>query len=141
MPTGAMRLRMELFVEDMDRSIAFYHDVLGFGLLRRDEGYASVRRGDVTFGIGPIAKLPDVGGYFTRPRLAKGRGLGVEIVLEVEDIAAEYERVLATGHPVGEPLQDRPWGLTDFRLTDPDGYYLRVTSSEPNPGDWPASTG
>ena len=24
-------------------------------------------------------------------------------------------------------LQDRPWGLRDFRVADPDGYYLRVT--------------
>jgi hypothetical protein len=26
-----------------------------------------------------------------------------------------------------EDLQPRPWGLEDFRLVDPDGYYLRVT--------------
>jgi hypothetical protein len=28
---------------------------------------------------------------------------------------------------ISEPLQLRPWGLYDFRLTDPDGYYLRIT--------------
>lgn len=22
----------------------------------------------------------------------------------------------------------RPWGLKDFRICDPDGYYLRITS-------------
>ena len=27
-----------------------------------------------------------------------------------------------------EDLQDRPWGLTDFRILDPAGYYLRITS-------------
>jgi predicted enzyme related to lactoylglutathione lyase len=128
MPSDAMGLRLELFVEDMDRAIAFYRDVLGFTLLRQEEGYASVQRGGVVLGLGPIAKLPDVGGYFTRPRLARGKGLGVEIVLEVEDVEAEFERVAATGWPVVEPLRERPWGLTDFRLTDPDGYYLRVTT-------------
>jgi predicted enzyme related to lactoylglutathione lyase len=128
LPTDAMRLRMELFVEDLDRAIAFYRDALGFALLRRDNGYASVRRGDVTLGLGPIAKLPDVGGYFTRPRLRANRGLGVEIVLEVADVAAEEARVRAAGYSVVEPLRDRPWGLADFRLTDPDGYYLRITS-------------
>ncbi len=127
MVTGSMRLRMELFVEDMDRAIAFYRDVLGFVQLRRDDGYASIRRGEVVLGIGPIAKLPDVGGYFTRPRLARNRGLGVEIVLEVEDVGAEYERVTAAGWPIVDTLQERPWGLKDFRLADPDGYYLRIT--------------
>lgn len=128
MPTDAMHLRMELFVEDMDRAIAFYRDVLGFTLLRREEGYASIRRGDVTLGIGPIAKLPDVGGYFTRHKLRANRGMGVEIVLEVADVTAAYERVRAFGYPILEPLQDQPWGLVDFRLADPDGYYLRITS-------------
>lgn len=123
-----MRLRMELFVGDMDRSVSFYRDALGFELTRREEGYASIRRGDVVLGIGPIAKLPVEGGYFTQPRLAQDRGLGVEIVLEVEDVVAEHERVVATGWPIVERLQDRPWGLTDFRITDPDGYYLRVTN-------------
>lgn len=127
MGSDAMRLRMELFVEDMDRAIAFYRDVLGFELVRCDEGYASIRRGEVVLGIGPITKLPEEGGYFTQPRLRHHRGLGVEIVLEVEDVAAEEERMLATGWPIETSLQDRPWGLADFRLTDPDGYYLRVT--------------
>lgn len=128
LPTDAMHLRMELFVEDMDRAIAFYRDVLGFALLRRDEGYASIRRGDVLLGLGPIAKLPDVGGHFTRHKLRANRGMGVEIVLEVADVVAEHERVRATGYPILDALRNRPWGLADFRIVDPDGYYLRITS-------------
>jgi lactoylglutathione lyase len=53
---------------------------------------------------------------------------GVEIVLEVDDVAAAHERVLAAGYPVEQDLQRRSWGLTDFRLHDPAGYYLRITS-------------
>jgi hypothetical protein len=30
-----------------------------------------------------------------------------------------------------EPPLDRPWGLRDFRVADPDGYYLRVTTRSP----------
>lgn len=26
-----------------------------------------------------------------------------------------------------EIVRDRPWGLRDFRITDPDGYDLRIT--------------
>jgi hypothetical protein len=29
--------------------------------------------------------------------------------------------------PLAEDLQERPWGLTDFRILDPAGYYLRIT--------------
>jgi catechol 2,3-dioxygenase-like lactoylglutathione lyase family enzyme len=126
--TTGMGLRLELFVADMDASIAFYRRVLGFALVRREADYASVRSGNVTLGLGPIAKLPTEGSYFTRPRLAGDRGVGVEIVLEVDDVAAYRRRVEVSGYPVLDELQARPWGLTDFRIADPDGYYLRITS-------------
>ena len=130
MTMAGMGLRLELFVSDMDTSVEFYRRVLGFELMRREENYASVRSGAVTFGLGPISKLPLEDGYFTQSRLAADRGAGVEIVLEVDDVAAYHERALSSGHPVLHELQARPWGLTDFRITDPDGYYLRITSRE-----------
>ena len=34
----------------------------------------------------------------------------------------------AAGWPLEQDLQDRAWGLTDFRVVDPAGYYLRITS-------------
>jgi predicted enzyme related to lactoylglutathione lyase len=132
-----MSLRLELFVADMERAIRFYREVLGFALLRHEPDYASLRHGDVVLGLGPVAKLPMVDGYFTRSRLAQERGLGVEIVLEVDDVDAAYDAVRQSGHPIHEPLRDRPWGLTDFRIADPDGYYLRITSRDrrrDNPG-------
>ena len=60
-------LRLELFVEDMEATISFYTQVLFFALVRHEAGsYASLRSGSVILGIGPIAKLPEEGGYFTR---------------------------------------------------------------------------
>ena len=69
-PEQLMSLRLELFVQDMEQSIAFYVHILGFEVLRREEDYASLRKGTCLFGLGPIAKLPaESGGYFTRSRL------------------------------------------------------------------------
>ena len=122
-------LRLELFALDMEASIAFYTRVLAFELVRHEPGdYASLRLGGVVLGIGPVAKLPEEGGYFGRNIATLRRGLGVEIVLEVEDVDGCQERVADSGHPILEPLRERPWGLRDFRISDPDGYYLRVTS-------------
>ena len=59
---------------------------------------------------------------------------GIELVLEVDDLRAEHDRVVAHGWPIEEPLTDRPWGLTDFRVLDPGGHYLRIT-------DHPGSVG
>lgn len=129
LPPSGMRLRLELFVEDMDASIGFYTKVLGFEVLREHPGdYASLRCGDVTLGIGPISKLPEEGGYFTREIASLRRGLGAEIVLEIDEVDEWHRRVLGCGYPIFESPQDRPWGLRDFRIVDPDGYYLRLTA-------------
>jgi catechol 2,3-dioxygenase-like lactoylglutathione lyase family enzyme len=125
-----MNLRLELFVSDLNASIGFYEQALGFRLERHEAGYSSLRRGNVVLGLGPIAKLPVRGGGagFTQELLSRGRGAGVEIVLEVDDLDAEFERVTLADHRVVESVKARPWGLRDFRLADPDAYYLRVTS-------------
>ncbi len=52
---------------------------------------------------------------------------GAELVLEVEDVAGERDRVVAAGWPLDTDFRERPWGLTDFRILDPAGYYLRIT--------------
>ena len=113
----------------MEASIAFYTGVLAFEVARHEPGdYASLHLGDVVLGIGPVAKLPEEGGYFGRDISDHRRGLGVEIVLEVDDVDGWRDRVVVSRYPILEPLRDRPWGLRDFRISDPDGYYLRVTS-------------
>lgn len=125
-----MGLRMELFVEDVSRSVAFYRDVLGFTVgAGGNEQFTDVQHGGVEFGICLRTALPE-NHHFDQPSFAHRKGLGVEIVLEVDDLAAVYGHVQAQGYPIIEPLQRRPWGSTDFRLVDPDGYYLRLTDSK-----------
>jgi hypothetical protein len=56
----------------------------------------------------------------------------VEIVLELDDphqVTALHEHCRAQAVVV-EPLRLRPWGLHDFRVADPDGYYLRITHGD-----------
>ena len=105
-----MRLRVELFVDDLDTSIGFYA-ALGFAVERREHDYASLRWGDAVIGLtlGPQER----------------RGTGVEIVLEVEDLNTALAAVRTAGQP---PAAEPTDGLRDFRLTDPDGYTLRLTT-------------
>lgn len=118
-----MTLRFEIFPADIDATVEFYRRVLLFSLVddRRDEpeAYASLRRGSVRVGV-LRSTAPDD----RPPRMPP---TGVEVVLEVDDVTAERDRVVAAGWPLVVDLQDRPWGLRDFRLLDPSGYYLRIT--------------
>jgi lactoylglutathione lyase len=122
-----MTLRCEIFPSDLDACVDFYVGVLGFAVLKdqRDDpaAYVYMGRGDVR--VGALRReAPDVSTARLPP-------VGVELVLEVDDIAAERDRVAAAGWPLDEDLQQRPWGLTDFRILDPDGYYLRITDRLP----------
>ena len=119
-----MTLRFEIFPPDLDAAVDFYTRVLRFGLTkdqREDpEAYVAMKRGTVLVGAARRA-VPDA-------HQARLPPTGVELVLEVDDVATERDRVMAAGWPLEEDLQDRPWGLTDFRILDPAGYYLRITS-------------
>ncbi len=123
-----MTLRLELFVSDLPKSIDFYTRVLGFERQPGDPTYVPVRSGAVVIGLGPAAGLPKQHPFNPELQTAR-RGLGAEIVLEVDDVERYFERVKSSGYQaIRAPLRKQPWGLTDFRLSDPDGYYLRITS-------------
>jgi lactoylglutathione lyase len=129
-------LRVEVFVADLDRTVDFYRRVLGFALVRRDDGdvhgdvhgdpdgagqpYAALVRDGVAVGALEVGAA-GAGAAVRRPPS------GVELVLEVDDLLAARQQVLAAGWVLDEDLVDRPWGLADVRLLDPDGYYWRLT--------------
>lgn len=114
-------LRIELFPAELERAVAFYTGGLGFTVEKDDRAtgtpYVAVHRDGVRIGL--LGSPGTVG-----DRLPP---FGVEIVLEVDDILAERERIVAAGIPLLDDLQRRAWGLTDFRFLDPDGYFLRFT--------------
>ncbi len=115
-------LRVEVFPADLDAAVDFYLRVLRF-TLERDEratGYVALRRDAVLVGAARREAPADSG--------ARRPTVGVELVLEVDDLDAEVAHVLAQGWPLDEPVTERPWGLRDVRLLDPDGYYWRLTT-------------
>lgn len=129
LPVG---LRFELFVDDVGASVNFYASTLGLAPPHdwSADGYVALRSGAVTIGVQHHGNLP-AGHQFAPERLAGSRGVGLEIVIEVDDVdrvAARARRHAADHGGRYEPLSDQPWGLRDFRLVDPDGYYLRITS-------------
>lgn len=95
---------------------------LGFQVTGRTEGprpYASLRLGDVRRGCCQDEPVD--------PAL-RALPVGTEIVIEVDDIRSSRDAMIAAGLVLDEDLVERPWGLTDFRVSEPDGYYLRFTS-------------
>ena len=64
--------------------------------------------------------------YFKQFPKETPRGYGVEIILMVDNIESYYRQVKDSVE-VFEELTLWPWGLKDFRIKDPFGFYLRIT--------------
>lgn len=123
-----MTIRLELFTSNIEKTVRFYQDVLGFKPLNSASStYQPIQNGRVVLGIGLFESLGN-GHYFNSYQNDNKFGHGVEIVLEVDDIQLIYNKVKLANVEIESELKDRPWGLKDFRLVDPNGYYIRVTS-------------
>lgn len=119
--------RVEFHVADLDASIAFYR-ALGFRVARRWEVMARLELDGAELQLHGDAYLRDHEHYFTAYLDRAPRGVGVEVIVEVADVNAVHAAAVAAGLRIVKPLLDRPWRARDFRVADPDGYFLRITS-------------
>jgi len=97
----------ELPVADVERAQQYYRDALGFdiGWLYPDKEIGAVSRGDVVI--------------FFRKRTTPFEP-AVHWIF-APDLEASYRELQASGANVVEPLEKKPWGLTQFTVADVDG--------------------
>lgn len=118
---------IELFVSDVKRSIHYY-EALGLSV-RIDRGeWVQLVRDDSLLILHEDTRVAAGPHYFTEHIARRPRGVGVEVVFEVQDVDSAYLQAQAAGAQIVKPLQDRPWNARDFRVADPDGYFVRFTS-------------
>src|SRR5699024_5330424 len=118
---------MELFVNNIDKSMEFYSNVLGFNLPKdTNKNYIPVRRGDVVLGLGEMENLPRE--HPLRVHEGQSVGLGIEIVLEGDNIKYFNYDVVEKRYAIQNKINKRPWWLMDFRIIDTEVYYIRITS-------------
>jgi lactoylglutathione lyase len=110
-----------LYVEDLDRSVAFYREMIGLRLKLQEHGYAELVTEGAKLGLFERAKLPELIGRDARPG-----GPGGELVFLVEDVDAEAARLRAASAEILMGPTDRPWGHRTLHLLDPDGFVVEL---------------
>lgn len=125
----AARLVPELYCSDIERSVGFYVDLLGFlvRFARPEERFVYLdREGAELMLEQPTTRM------LVSAELQYPYGRGVNFQIEVADVATLYARVVASPWPVFLELEDRWYrqdelelGNRQFVIQDPDGYLLR----------------
>jgi len=126
-----LALSASLTVADLERSVAWYCEVVGFSIDQKHEREGklmavSVRAGEVRILIGQDdgARGAD---------RVKGEGFSLQITTEqnVDEIAKRIKE-----HGVSLDLEpvDTPWGQRVFRFRDPDGFRFAISSARTRKG-------
>ena len=109
-------------VSDLDRTIAFYREQLGFELEFRYEGfYAGVRREGCPIHLKSAPPTP-------RDQAAFELEEHIDASFAVRHIEALATAVAAAGVTFTVPLRQMPYGK-EFYIRDPDGYILAFVES------------
>lgn len=103
------------YVESLERSVAFYRDVLGLEVRVEGDGYVEFRMENTKFSLFERTKLAELIGR------EGGRAPCGEIGFIVDDVDAEAERLMLAGVEVLKGPVDRPWRERTLHIADPDG--------------------
>jgi catechol 2,3-dioxygenase-like lactoylglutathione lyase family enzyme len=108
--------RILLHPADLDRTLAFYRDILGLAVAR--EFGSGDHRGVVFFAGGGLIEVVGSGPPPGRP--------GVELWLQVRSVPGTLAELATRGlTPVREAVLE-PWGLLEAWLDDPDGVRIHL---------------
>jgi lactoylglutathione lyase len=125
------KLTPNLLVASVERSLAFYVDILGFarGMTVPDQSpfaFAAVVGGPVEIffndAAGAVKEYP---GFAGKPIGATGT-----LFIEVEGVNALHDR-LKTSVKVVMPIETKFYGMREFAIEDPDGYVITFAERVP----------
>ena len=111
--------------KDLKASVAWYRDVLGMTVSQEHERDGVLRAVAMQAGSVRILLNQDDGGRGWER--VKGEGFAIQITTaqSIDDVA---NRVKANGGQLDLEPTDTPWGARIFRLRDPDGFKLSIST-------------
>ena len=116
-----------LFVADLERSLAFYRDLIGLPFKLEGDGYLEFATKGTRFGLYDRNRLGELTGQGPEAPAMPGG----EVVFLVGDVDAEAERLKAAGVAILKGPVDRPWGHRTVHVEDPDGFVVELAEEIP----------
>jgi uncharacterized glyoxalase superfamily protein PhnB len=121
----ASALAASLTVQDLEHSVAWYTDVVGFSIDRKHERAGKLMAISLRAGTVRLLLGQDDGAKGTNR--TKGEGISLQLT-NSQDLDAIARRIEAAGTALDTPPTDTPFGARVFRVRDPDGFKLVFSS-------------
>jgi catechol 2,3-dioxygenase-like lactoylglutathione lyase family enzyme len=124
-----MKLEPMIYSTNLEESIRFYRDVLGFEVEeyypnQESPTWVCIRIGDDYLGIGKT--FSDIH-HKLHPRGVDGSG--VQFYISVENVDEQYEKYRSKLEIIDE-IENKPWGGREFTFKDPDGYLISFCAEQ-----------
>ena len=124
---NATTLGCSITCKDLEASLRFYRDGIGFGVEQTYENEGKVVVAIIAAGNIRIVLNQD-DGKLGWDRI-KGQGFFIQInVASAADVDAAAVRVKAAGGTLIDEPADRPWGVRMFQFRDIDGFKMGVST-------------
>lgn len=117
------RLSVSLTVDDLQASLAWYRDVVGWHVVREMNDEGQVPRAVLLAGNVEIMLNQDDGAKGWDRNKGVGLSLRITTVQDLDQLAGRIRK--RGGELLLEPT-DMPWGERIFRLRDPDGFTYTI---------------
>ena len=114
-----------LFVEDVQRSKAFYHDVLSLAVQFEDADSVGFELRGMSFIVLQVdrARVQLQG----EPTATPGAGATAFLATFTDDVDALHADLVERGVGFFQQPTDQPWGMRTAYFKDPDGHVWEIT--------------
>ena len=119
-----------IFVANLPKMVAFYHDALGVAIEWDGEGpYAEFKHDGIRFSMFERQQLPGLLGQ--TPEFPKQLNGTFELAINVgqpENVDARFQEIIARGGTEIYAPRNEPWKMRSAMIADPEGNIIEIAS-------------
>jgi uncharacterized glyoxalase superfamily protein PhnB len=123
-PLQGQSLQASLTVKNLEKSVAWYVEALGFTVSRRIERDGKLR--GVAIQAGEVRLILNQDDGAKGWERVKGDGMSFQISTR-QDVDLIARRITEYGSTLDMEPKDMPWGARAFRVRDPDGFRWAIS--------------
>ncbi|MEM6725901.1 MAG: VOC family protein [Bacteroidota bacterium] len=116
------------YVTDVEQTIEFYENAFGFNrkFITPEKDYGELLTGETTLAFASLELGQSNFNKGFTPIEPQEKPIGMEMAFVSDQIQQDFQKAIAAGAIVFEPIIEKPWGQQVGYLQDPNGILIEV---------------